>query len=92
MDSFVLVVGWIALSVIGCAVIGVLLWLALDIWEYASNRFRDVYKAESLIFEYRKNRDDYLEWTNRTNIDFKLSSVSIFYTGSEIFFGNIISF
>ena len=64
MDSFVLVVGWIALSVIGCAVIGILLFLAFDIWEYASNRFRDVCKAESLIFEYRKNRDDYLEWKN----------------------------
>lgn len=64
MDSFVQVVGWIGLSVIGCAAIGVLLWLALDIWEYASNRFRDVCKAESLIFEYRNNRDDYLEWKN----------------------------
>lgn len=64
MDNLVLVLGWITLSVIGCAVIGVLLWLALDIWEYASNRFRDVCKAESLIFEYRKNRDDYLEWKN----------------------------
>lgn len=64
MDKFVLVLGWICLSVIGCAVIGVLLWLALDIWEWASNRFRDVCKAESLIFEYRKNRDDYLEWKN----------------------------
>lgn len=64
MDNLVLVLGWIALSVIGCAVIGVLLWLALDIWEYASNRFRDVCKSESLIFEYRKNRDDYLEWKN----------------------------
>lgn len=64
MDKFVLVLGWITLSVIGCAAIGVLLCLALDIWEYASNRFRDVCKAESLIFEYRKNRDDYLEWKN----------------------------
>ena len=31
-------------------------------WIAFSNRFRDVCKAESLIFEYRKNREKFLEW------------------------------
>lgn len=31
-------------------------------WISASNRFRDICKAESLIFEYRKNREMFLQW------------------------------
>ena len=31
-------------------------------WIHASNRFRDICKAESLIHEYRRNREKFLEW------------------------------
>lgn len=31
-------------------------------WICASNRFRDVCKAESLIHEYRRNREKFLQW------------------------------
>ena len=29
---------------------------------FASNRFQAICKAESLILEYRKNRDEFLRW------------------------------
>ena len=37
-------------------------WLADIAWIAASNRFRDICKAESLIFEYRRERREYLWW------------------------------
>lgn len=36
--------------------------LMCNAWIGASNRFRDICKAESLIFEYRKNREMFLRW------------------------------
>lgn len=36
--------------------------LVCDLWICASNRFRDICKAESLIHEYRRNREKFLEW------------------------------
>lgn len=41
--------------------------LALEAWRLFSNRFRDVCKAESLIFEYRKHRKEFLEWGSEKN-------------------------
>ena len=37
-------------------------WLVETAWIAASNRFRDICKAESLIFEYRRERKEYLWW------------------------------
>ena len=31
-------------------------------WIVASNKWRDICKAESLIHEYRRNRKDYMKW------------------------------
>ena len=45
-------------------VIGLLAYFACEAWVMFSNRFRDICKAESLIFEYRKNRHDFLIWKN----------------------------
>ena len=36
--------------------------IACFAWIHASNRFRDICKAESLIHEYRRNREKFLEW------------------------------
>ena len=47
MDSFVEGVGMFFIAIGGIA---------------ASNRFRDICKAESLIFEYRRERKEYLWW------------------------------
>ena len=39
--------------------------LMCEAWVAASNRFRVICKAESLIFEYRKNRDEFLRWRSK---------------------------
>ena len=36
--------------------------LALEMWKIFSGKFRAVCKAESLIFEYKKNRKEFLQW------------------------------
>ncbi len=39
--------------------------LMCEAWVALSNRFRGICKAESLIFEYHKNRDDFLRWRSQ---------------------------
>ena len=36
--------------------------IAAEVWIAASNKWRSILEAESLIYEYRKNRKDYLLW------------------------------
>ena len=36
-------------------------WMAVA-WIKASNAWRGILKAESLIYEYKQNRDEYLKW------------------------------
>ena len=36
--------------------------LMCELWAGVSLRFRNICKAESLIIEYRKNREKFLEW------------------------------
>ena len=45
-------------------VIGALFWLSGEVWIEASNKWRDIVRAESLIYEYRRNRDKFLRWMN----------------------------
>ena len=44
------------------AIVGFLGWLACCAWAAFSNKFRAVCKAERLIFEYRKYREQFLAW------------------------------
>lgn len=37
----------------------------LEIWFLVSTKFRAVWKVESLIFEYNKNREIFLEWLEK---------------------------
>ncbi len=43
-------------------ILGLFVYFAGTVWIKASNRFRVICKAESLIFEYLKYRDKVLEW------------------------------
>lgn len=43
-------------------ILGLLLYLACALWINASNMFRKIMHAESLIYEYKKNREEYLLW------------------------------
>ena len=42
-------------------------WLVCVAWIAFSTEFRAICKAEGLIFEYRKNREQFLEWKEANN-------------------------
>lgn len=62
IGEFVLFFGGLMLLVIISLLV---LWVFLSVWIAVSNRFRDVCRAESLIFEYRKNREAFLVWLEK---------------------------
>lgn len=66
MEAFVEGIGMFFVAIGGIAAVLAALfffwWLADIAWIAASNRFRDICKAESLIFEYRREREEYLWW------------------------------
>lgn len=42
--------------------VGLAALLVANIWIAASNKWRRILRAESLIYEYRQNRDEFLRW------------------------------
>lgn len=66
MESFVEGVGMFFIAIGGIAAILAALcflwWLVETAWIAESNRFRDICKAESLIFEYHKYHEQFLAW------------------------------
>lgn len=57
----------VVVCVLGGGILGIAIacffgWLALCAWALFSNQFREVCKAESMIFEYRKYRKEFLAW------------------------------
>lgn len=71
MEAFVEIVGVFFVTIGGIAAVLAALcffwWLADIAWIAASNRFRDICKTESLIHEYRRNREKFLEWLAKGN-------------------------
>lgn len=59
VGQYVCIFGGLLLALI---LSGLLAYLLVSVWVSFSNKFRDVCKAESLIFEYRKEKDEYLKW------------------------------
>ena len=49
-------------GLLSLAIVGFLGWLVCCAWAAFSNKFRAICKAESLIFEYRKYREQFLAW------------------------------
>lgn len=47
---------------LGGTLMALLSQLLCEAWMAASNRFRKVCRGESLIFEYWKNREEFLKW------------------------------
>lgn len=43
-------------------VMGLFVGLVAEAWIWASDRWRDICRAESLIHEYRRERKEYLAW------------------------------
>lgn len=48
--------------VIGFIVCALLVYAACYAWVAVSAYFRAIWKAESLVYEYHKNRKKFLEW------------------------------
>ena len=46
-------------------VVGTVGYLVALLWISACNKWRAICRAESLIFEYRKNRKDFLRWMSK---------------------------
>ena len=66
MENAALKIGEILLivggSFLAAAMFAVALWLACIAWTMFSVTFRKICQTESLIFDYRKNREKFLEW------------------------------
>lgn len=56
--SFVVIGG----TSLAFALMSLAFYAACMAYIHASNRFRDICKAESLIHEYRRNREKFLQW------------------------------
>ena len=57
-----IIVCWLGGGLLCVAIVWFLGWLVCCAWAAFSDKFRAVCKAESLIFEYRRERKEYLWW------------------------------
>lgn len=64
IGAFFMIVGGVALVAI---VLSLVIYAAGWAWVAASDKWRDILRAESLIYEYRMNRDAYIKWRRNAN-------------------------
>ncbi len=64
IGAFFMVAGGIVLM---AAVVGSVAYLVASLWISASNKWRLICSAESLIHEYRRNRLQFLKWRDEQN-------------------------
>jgi hypothetical protein len=73
INDFALFVGQLFLGVGGIclalALVGMIGWAAGMAWIMFSDTFRDICKAESMIFEYRKNRTEFMAWKGLKDLE-----------------------
>lgn len=66
IDKVMMSVGVFSLLVGGALLLGAALalfaWIAGSAWIAVSNKWRRICRAVSLIFEYRENREKFIEW------------------------------
>lgn len=71
IDSMMMNIGAAFMLIGGVALVAIVLGLAVYsaglAWIAASNKWRDILRAESLIYEYRMNREAYIEWREKAN-------------------------
>lgn len=71
IDSVMMNIGAAFMLIGGVALVAIVLGLAVYAaglaWITASNKWRDILRAESLIYEYRMNREAYIEWRGKAN-------------------------
>ncbi len=59
IGAFVLITGGLLLL---AALTGLVVYLVGQIWIEASKRWRAILRVESLIYEYKLNREEFLRW------------------------------
>ena len=73
IDNVMINAGAIVLITGGClliaAVVGLLALLVANIWIAASNKWRRILRAESLIYEYKQNQDEFMMWKHSHTVD-----------------------
>jgi hypothetical protein len=66
MNRLSMILGNLLILFGGCTaligIIGFIGWLALMAWVWFSVTFRKILTAESLIVEFRKNREEFMAW------------------------------
>lgn len=66
LDNIALFIGYAIMVVGGFALFvtmsALFIEIACELWVLASTKFRAAWKAESLVCEYNKNREKFLEW------------------------------
>ena len=66
MEDIFLAIGRIFCMIGGILIAGAILsligYFVAYMWIELSNRFRSILKAESLIYEYRKYKTEFMEW------------------------------
>lgn len=62
MYKFFQVVGESICIIIALIIIGALIYYAGYLWVMAACRWRKIFKAETLVFEYKKDREEYRRW------------------------------
>lgn len=66
MDTVCLCIGYVLCGLGGATllitILGGVFYLAAVVWYGVSVRWRGVWKAESLVYEYHKNRVQFLAW------------------------------
>ena len=71
IDNVMMNAGAIVLITGGCLLIiagvGLAALSVANIWIAAGNKWRSVRRAESLIYEYRQKRDEFLRWRYETD-------------------------
>lgn len=59
VGAFVLIAGGLLLL---AALTGLVVYLVGQIWTETSKRLRAILRVESLIYEYKRNREEFLRW------------------------------
>jgi hypothetical protein len=71
IDTVMVNIGAVFMIVGGVALVAIVLSLVIYAagwaWVAASDKWRDILRAESLIYEYRMNRDAYIKWRRNAN-------------------------
>ena len=73
IDAMMMNIGAVFLIAGGVLLVSALFGFAIHlvgkIWIAASNKWRRILRAESLIYEYRQNQDEFLRWKHATTVD-----------------------